>query len=383
MRLHFRTPVLFIMASVLFEKANPDQIARFLAIDTRSSYDIDSPWLSWKIVVRLIESTILSIILRIFIQLLAIEEWLGIRDNWMIIWYLFLYKFPSSKTATLPGRMIVFELQVLDHLIRATRQSVVAFSSSFSYDTFSYLPDSVPRSAALICTYTPFSASPPPKTPKPYLNADRKMVLPSKEEVDTAMALRNSYLEVRQAHFAAELTKMATAASKFVAWCSLLPELELVTIYNKQGHLQEESWAVLADFVSRELRSIYEASSLMKQEEMLLKIPEIYLVDVCSHKRVQVVLNLHPTQIERVLTVYVCDLTVKDLPEPPPLSMLTTTMSQETARLSLNGIVCKEEGTTTFLYGFPHNFGFSHFRKALFRYAIDQECNEDPKKTCV
>ena len=75
----------------------------------------------------------------------------------------------------------------------------------------------------------------PPEIPQPYLDADRKIRIPEKKEVQYVIAIRNEYFTQCKSHMAAERVRVLREIGRFITWCCLVPTITEISIYEKMG----------------------------------------------------------------------------------------------------------------------------------------------------
>ncbi|CAH2351538.1 hypothetical protein CLIB1423_04S00276 [[Candida] railenensis] len=144
--------------------------------------------------------------------------------------------------------------------------------------------DWLPQSIGLILHQNNFDNGPDVNVPQPYLNHDKKIVVPSKKEIQEAIKSRNEYLTKQRIHLAAEEIRILSEFTRFVLWVSLLPRnIKFVTIFEPKGSIWKDVKALksLRDSLVVELSSFstYDVGSQQKT------IPRLELIDCFSGER--------------------------------------------------------------------------------------------------
>ncbi|KAK6461784.1 hypothetical protein DFJ63DRAFT_320042 [Scheffersomyces coipomensis] len=148
----------------------------------------------------------------------------------------------------------------------------------------------LPNSISVILEINQAIVSPPPSIPQPYLNADKKITVPSKREIQQVLAIRNEYFTHQSVHIAAEKVRIQSEIARFVTWCSLIPSLSTINIYERFGLVWdtpekiESSLEMLGSSILNELSSFANSCFVYELEDLRVLIPRITLVEVMSGK---------------------------------------------------------------------------------------------------
>lgn len=142
----------------------------------------------------------------------------------------------------------------------------------------------VPSVLTLVLTVTPFasvvgSSDGPPEIPQPYLNADRKIVVPLNKDVQRGFALRNEWITQAKTHLAAERVRLLNQLALFILWSCALPFVGSVTVFESQGLLWNDGDATqtktrIRNFLVNEFKFFLSGSTCVSKV-----LPRITLID--------------------------------------------------------------------------------------------------------
>lgn len=288
------------------------------------------------------------------------------------------------------------------------------FKDSFPMVENSFLP----QSTALLLKINDNMLPYPPDIPKPYLDSDKELRVPSKKEYLHILSLRNEYFTQSRAHIAAEKVRMLSEIGRFITWNSLLSHINFVDIFETYGCLWdgdqlevEGKLEILGTSILNELNAFTSTCSEDELNELKDIIPEIILFDIATGTEhvVNGSIKEDPDYEEefvdsligsasntRVLKVYLCD---KRLREELVLSYIAGTLGNQVSErgvsellpitpdlivvtgkscnspLQTYGFACSEESNTLFksplIYYKQSRFGFNQFSKSIFEYVLD------------
>lgn len=97
-----------------------------------------------------------------------------------------------------------------------------------------YIPDHM----AIIFEMSPLVLPQPPEIPVPFLNYEKKIVVPEKDEVAKNLAIRAEWFSMHHTHKAAETFRVLYEAAKCISWCAC-SGIRILTIYESNGY----SWS--------------------------------------------------------------------------------------------------------------------------------------------
>ncbi|EGW33197.1 uncharacterized protein SPAPADRAFT_66191 [Spathaspora passalidarum NRRL Y-27907] len=386
-----------------------------------------------------VSRVLLTILLFVYMRMFGIRSylsnaWMFLKVFWFDLQLNSLNSRPQDSTNpfVLIANAIVFYwgilLNVPAELLRVSKQ--VFINTPIGLDNCKrYIPKAnTPSSVTLILDLTPHVLLPPPEIPQPYLDADRNIQVPDKKEVQFVIAVRNEYFTQYKSHIAAERVRLLRDISRFITWCCLVPSINELTIYEKQGIVWDaedyNGIEAMKNSILVELESF--ASSCKKHELQEFKacIPSITLVDWFNKTRFSVnepddiVGNDQHIEIEDVLSSYeeqrqlvvnLCDLRIREtnfkkltskilqeslessdnvfneeLPSTPDL--IVAPCNSGRVNNSLLGYACIDQSiddkTKSMVIFSDLEFGFPFFSKSLYNYALDQPI-ESPKGTQV
>lgn len=146
------------------------------------------------------------------------------------------------------------------------------------------ITDWLPQSIGLILHQNKFGNDPGIDVPQPYLNHDKKIVVPLKKEIQEAIKSKNEYLTKQRIHLAAEEIRILSEFTRFVLWVSLLPQnVKFVTVFEPKGSI----WKDIGALESLRNSLIVELSSFSTYDVGLQQklIPRLELIDCFSGNR--------------------------------------------------------------------------------------------------
>lgn len=174
-----------------------------------------------------------------------------------------------------------------------------------------YIPKlNTPKSVALILQINQPMFHSPPEIPQPYLDADRKIRIPEKKEVQYVIAIRNEYFTQCKSHMAAERVRVLREIGRFITWCCLVPTITEISIYEKMGacwdgdssFIDSIKNSILVELVA--LANTCDPSELKQFRKVL---PQIVLLD--KYTKATYVVNDEDSNIPNINT----DVTVDDI----------------------------------------------------------------------
>ncbi|RCK55402.1 hypothetical protein Cantr_04146 [Candida viswanathii] len=174
-----------------------------------------------------------------------------------------------------------------------------------------YIPrTNTPKTVALILQLNPPMLVPPPEIPQPYLDADRRIKIPEKKEVQYVIAIRNEYFTQCKTHIAAERVRLLREMGRFITWCCLVPTITEITIFEKLGacwdgdsnFIDSIKNAILVELVA--LANTFDPSELKEFKKIL---PQIVLLD--KYSKISYVVNDGEAELQNAGP----DVTVDDI----------------------------------------------------------------------
>lgn len=79
-----------------------------------------------------------------------------------------------------------------------------------------------PETLGLIFDMFPLVVPPPPEVPAPYLDANKKMVIPDKKQVSIVLRARAEWSAAQHTHKATEILRVCSEASKVIVWSACI-----------------------------------------------------------------------------------------------------------------------------------------------------------------
>lgn len=274
-----------------------------------------------------------------------------------------------------------------------------------------------PKSIALILQLNPPMLVPPPEIPQPYLDADRKIRIPEKKEVQYVIAIRNEYFTQCKTHIAAERVRLLREMGRFITWCCLVPSIIEVTIFEKLGacwdgdsnFIDSIKNAILVELVA--LANTFDPDELKLFKKIL---PQIALLD--KYSKVTYIVNDGEAELQnegpditvddilssygdqRKLLVNLCDHRVRSVNYPklvehivqedlqpndrifneefPPSSDLVIAPANHGHYISkCSGFACVDSDIKkkikSIVYFSHIKFGYPFFSRSMYHYALE------------
>lgn len=281
-----------------------------------------------------------------------------------------------------------------------------------------YIPKiNTPKSITLILQLNPPMLTPPPEIPQPYLDADRKIRIPEKKEVQYVIAIRNEYFTQCKTHIAAERVRLLREMGRFITWCCLVPTITEVNIYEKLG----ACWDGDSDFIDSiknailvELVALANTFDPVELKQFKKILPQIVLVDKYSKSSYTVndgeaelqnrgpdltvdnILSSYGDQ--KILSINLCDYRIRSANYPklvdrivndnlqpdnsvfneefPPSTDLVIAPANNGHYISkCSGFACVDseykKRLVSILYFSHIKFGYPFFSRSLYHYALE------------
>jgi hypothetical protein len=264
-------------------------------------------------------------------------------------------------------------------------------------DFKAYIPrDLLLQSIGILVSLNDAIVSPPPMVPEPYLDGDKRIQVPTKNETQIAMAARNEFFTHQSTHLAAEKVRLLSEIGRFVTWVALIPNIETINIY--------EEFAVLWRSPKEDKKTIQnsimnELSNYVTSPQIYEQLPKITLIIHFSGEEYEVeeMKTFANNEVidKRELRVYLCDsrseemvlTTMKQhLHEDseilyqeiknlyPPTADLTIVAARKNKDNKISGFRSFDnEGgqcNSTIVYFSPFRFGFKFFARSLYFFAL-------------
>lgn len=271
-------------------------------------------------------------------------------------------------------------------------------------------PEALPNSIALILKLQRNPIPTPPEIPQPFLDYDKKLVVPNEIQVSEAFRLRNEYFTHQRLFVVSEKFRMMNELSKFILWSSL-SNIEFINIYEPSGILwgNTEALDIVRQCIISEITSQLKLSPNEKSLRNL--VPIIQLIDINLGIELEININEskctqgvqhassqlftdhlmeHPFETDgtgpteevviendeqdwiddvriRKFKVYFSDKNIQDLRNLPIFSELILIPSSDD--LKLLGFITSMEHNETVLYSTENKFDFKTFVKGLHYFA--------------
>lgn len=252
---------------------------------------------------------VLAVWLFFYMHLLDAQEAIG---NLQELFYQFMHSlFAEAKQKT---RRLNFSIKLINRILDALMfryyivgsfpsvlykfiyRNLICFTPSGFREFEESMPlvDSLilPESIGLILKFNENMIAPPPEIPQPYLDAEKKIQVPNRKEVQYVLSLRNEYFTQQSAHIAAENVRMLSEIGRFVAWSCLVSPVRYISIYERHGRLWDENknsvkqkLETLGTSVLNELSSFSNTCTQDEMEKLKCLLPKITLLDMSTGTR--------------------------------------------------------------------------------------------------
>lgn len=248
-------------------------------------------------------------------------------------------------------------------------------------------PKKLPRSISLILTMRPFEVCKPKAIPTPYLDNEKKLVVPSEKEVSDTIALRNEYFTRQRLFVVAEKFRLLSDMSKFILW-SAFTTIEYINIYEPFGTLWKQnttkSFEIIKEFIVNEFDCKLKCCS--NENTLRKSLPTISLIDLNSDYHLDVKIEPLKTEIDekispvqddwvdedtRVFKVYLVDARLNELIKLPKSSDLI--IIPETNTIKFRGYKTSITSKSTIVYNLPDKFNLKTFIKGMNYYGKRQK----------
>ncbi|CUM66200.1 uncharacterized protein PRCAT00003858001 [Priceomyces carsonii] len=280
--------------------------------------------------------------------------------------------------------------------------------------------DLTPRSIGVIFTMKSYPLLMCPKVPQPFLDADRIIKVPSEEEVQKAIFLRNEYFTHQSTFIAAEKVRLISEISRFITWNCFISTVSQLNIYEKEGIVWEDledcdaairsQLVLLGQSILSELHSFKKRCKESELEEFEALLPSITLVEVvsgatlslnnitsCSKNDTDSIdYSLSSSCVDRrKLTVYLSDNRLREelileglkstdsnelertlYEKLPPFPQLLLIPSPDDINIQTQGFISNsthKEEDSALVYLKTRRLGFNFFSSSLFYYRCNNE----------
>ena len=264
-------------------------------------------------------------------------------------------------------------------------------------DFKAYIPrDVLPQSIGILVSLNDAIVSPPPMVPQPYLDGDKRIQVPTKNETQIAMAARNEFFTHQSTHLAAEKVRLLSEIGRFVTWVALIPDIEAINIYEEFAVLwrtPKEDTKIIQDSIINEL------SNYVTSPQMYVELPKITLIIQISGEEYEIeeMKTFANKEVvdKRELRVYLCDSRSEEIVVTtmkqhlhkdseilyreiknlyPPAADLTIVAARKNKDNQLSGFQSFDndgsQSNSTIVYFSPFRFGFKFFCRSLYFYAL-------------
>ena len=237
-----------------------------------------------------------------------------------------------------------------------------------------YTPRTIPKSISVIYHIKENTVSVPPQIPKPYLDGNKKLVVPSNRAVSNAVSLRNEYFTRQRVFLAAEKLRLLNSMSRAIIWSCLIPEIEFINLYEPQGVLwgsnhHQEFFNIMTECVLDEFNTQLKCSK--NEKHWVNKPPTITFSHHNSQSSCTINLNQVFTNDEwfdevndRQFTVNFVD---KKIPQEPPQTTDLTIFPEFDYFQLLGYVSCSHK--VTYLSRDESPFGFKAFITGFLTYS--------------
>lgn len=251
----------------------------------------------------------------------------------------------------------------------------------------------IPESVTLLLKMNQYTVAPPPKLPQPWLDANKKIQVPSKKEVQNVLSIRNEFFTQRSTFMALEKLRISSEISRFVCWNLLIPGVERINVYEEFGYLWSDSCSapvleqlrVLETLIINELHSMKKDRAVSIRKIKLVCISGEVTLDMSFDDLDPVTAVLssydedYTPENDQTLCVYLCDKLNRDLlgnqsneTIPQMTDLIVAADKKNSLSLQTRGYFAVDSYNNlkeSVVYSTASRFGYNVYLKALFYYS--------------
>lgn len=137
-----------------------------------------------------------------------------------------------------------------------------------------YIPDHI----AFIFEMSPLVVPQPPEVPTPFLDYEKRIVIPDKKDVAKVLAQRAEWSSLHHTHKAAETFRVTYEAAKCITWAAC-SEVPIVTVFESNGY----SWKDLkkmASVINEEMQNLTKSGYKVSDSIKLINLSTLETVSV-------------------------------------------------------------------------------------------------------
>lgn len=142
----------------------------------------------------------------------------------------------------------------------------------------------IPNHIAFIFEMSPLVVPQPPEIPTPFLDYEKRIVIPDKKEVATVLAKRAEWASMHHTHKAAETFRVIYEAAKCITWAAC-SEVCTVTVFESNGY----SWrdmGKMASVIREEMQNLTKNSYRVSDSITLINLSTLEIVSVFDKQHV-------------------------------------------------------------------------------------------------
>ncbi|GME90858.1 unnamed protein product [[Candida] boidinii] len=113
----------------------------------------------------------------------------------------------------------------------------------------------IPESCCVILDYKHLVVPPPKEIPTPFLDASKKIIIPTQNEIQKVWEERAEWASAQKTHRASEISKLQIEASRLISW-SACCGIKILYIYESSG-IAWRDISKIAQMIEVEMKSLY------------------------------------------------------------------------------------------------------------------------------
>ena len=141
-----------------------------------------------------------------------------------------------------------------------------------------YIPDHI----TFIFEMSPLVVQRPPEVPTPYLDYEKKIVIPEKKEVAKVLAKRAEWISMHHTHKAAESFRVLYEAAKCITWASC-SGVRIITVFESNGYSWKDMQKV-SNIIKEEMKNLTKDSYQISDNIRIISLSTLEKIDVFNNE---------------------------------------------------------------------------------------------------
>lgn len=271
---------------------------------------------------------------------------------------------PTSASSSLTESITYWPLQFYNYAIRSAATSRVPTSK----ETVTSAIKIAPATIGVIFDMFPLVVRPPQEVPTPYLNAEKKMIVPEKRQVSRILRQQAEWSAAQHTHKVSEILRVCSEAARITAWSACIGVRTLI-LHEGNGY----AWRSMDNFISMvqaELASIQVTSAsiqfihLTTNETVVLNNDPATLTVYLTSEMPKVNYNAIGEKVLAMLELPLTQINDIDSFEIPAPNLLIRYTSERRSPGALDGFLMNPDKLVTFDTR-PEPVTFGNFARAV------------------